>query len=222
MRSHTHERPFQCTLCDRNFTQSGHFNSHMRQIHNTEPNATNDQLPVKEISCEACCRNFDSISDLDDHMKLMHITANGICKICKRKLTPGCIRVHLRTHTGSKQYKCTLCPTSFQRKDHLETHLGSHTGIKPYQCSVCHEAMFTSASFKRHMRIKHPNVILNDPTDKEKILCSICGKKINPKNIELHMRVHTGKRPYKCQICPLAFAQKSKFFCTILINHFAF
>lgn len=211
LRSHTHERPYDCSLCDRTFTQSGHRNLHMRQVHNVDPNAdTTEQPPVKEYSCEMCCRNFDSMSDLDDHMRI-HITPNGLCKICNKVVAPGCITAHLRTHTGkNNQYKCTICPTSFQRKDHLEKHFALHTGIRPYECSICKEAMYTSAALKRHIKSKHPNA----PKQIEKTLCSICGKQINTKNIELHMRVHTGERPYRCDLCPSAFAQK-----TNLDNH---
>lgn len=215
LRSHTHERPFECSICDRNFTQSGHRNLHMRQVHNIDPNSSpNEQLPVgKEHSCEKCCRNFDSMSDLDDHMRCQHIAPNGACKICAKIVAPGCITAHLRTHTGTNnQYKCSMCPTSFQRKDHLEEHLGQHTNVRPYECKFCKESTFTSAALKRHIKAKHPNEIAIDPKQPpaiERILCSVCGKTINAKNIEIHMRTHTGARPYKCTVCPAAFAQKS-------------
>lgn len=36
LRSHTRERPFQCRLSEKTFTQSGHRNTNIRQIDNVE------------------------------------------------------------------------------------------------------------------------------------------------------------------------------------------
>lgn len=222
LRSHTRERPFNCTMCDRTFTQTGHRNLHIRQVHRIEPNSrkTVNLTPMLAAhSCEMCCWDFDSMNVLDDHMR-SHIIKGRLCEICGKTLTPGCISSHLRTHTGNKHYKCRICPTSFQRKDHLEEHLSLHTNVRPYPCLECEEAFFSSAAFKRHMRTSHPTVSVAEPktTEKEKTICSICGKTISLKNIEIHMRVHSGERPYKCKMCPVAFAQKSKYIKQIIFS----
>lgn len=209
---HSLERPYKCSMCQKTFTQIGHRNLHVRQVHRVEPSSELQFPPKKKYSCELCTwHSFDSMKVLDDHMQI-HISKGRVCEICGKTITPGCITTHLRTHTGSNKYKCTICPMSFPRKDRLEEHLGYHSGEQPFPCFDCDEAFFTSAELKKHTQSQHPrvpSVKLPKPPSCEKSVCDICGKDIILKNMNLHMRTHNGQRPFKCPCCPIAFAQKS-------------
>ena len=68
----------------------------------------------------------------------------------------------------------------------------------------CLKEYQTKQNLKRHINISH---LL-----KKKSECELCGKEfINSINLTEHYLIHTGDKPYKCEICKLSFRHKSKY-----------
>ena len=74
MCTHTNERPYECEVCDKAFTQSQHLQKHMR-IHTNE----------KQYKCDVCEKRFRQSGSLKSH-KRMHTNEKPFeCHVCEMR-----------------------------------------------------------------------------------------------------------------------------------------
>lgn len=125
------------------------------------------------------------------------------CQLCGRIFrTSTLLRNHENTHSGTKPYKCELCPKAFGTSGELGRHMKyMHTHEKPHKCPLCDYLSVEASKIKRHMR---------SHTGEKPYKCTLC-EYASTDNYKLkrHMRVHTGERPFMCSQCDQSFSQKS-------------
>lgn len=166
----------------------------------------------KYYSCSQCDKFYTSSSHLKIHIRSDHTGERPFnCNFdgCGKKFnTAYTLKVHERSHTNDRPYKCLQCLKAFKTSGDLLKHTRTHTGEKPYNCSFegCYKSFTTNDIKKMHMRIH-----LND----KRYECGKegCGKKFtNATNLNNHLRIHSGEKPFKCDSCQKAFTEYSSLY----------
>lgn len=134
------ERPFSCTVCDKQFGCKGNLHAHMRS-HTGE----------KPFTCTVCNKSFSAKVNLKTHMRSHTGEKPFSCSICNKSFSQKkTLVIHLRSHTGERPFSCSFCGKCFSEKGTLKRHIRVHTGEKPYSCSVCGRNFTLLSHVKSH------------------------------------------------------------------------
>uniref|UniRef100_A0A8D0DIT3 Zinc finger protein 408 n=2 Tax=Salvator merianae TaxID=96440 RepID=A0A8D0DIT3_SALMN len=223
---HTDHKPFLCTECGKSYSSEESFKAHILghkgvrpfpcpQCHKTY--GTKRDLQEHQVLhtgqrpfvCPDCGKSFARRPSLRIHRKTHQAKEPNLsaivacqCVICGRRLAnPGSLRNHMRLHTGERPYTCPYCSKTFRQQGNLHGHLRLHTGERPYHCRFCGDAFPQRPELHRHM-ISHTG---------EAHLCTVCGKALrDPHTLRAHERLHTGERPFCCDLCPKSYPLATK------------
>lgn len=193
--------------------------------HNRRP--TPKRPPSK---CDHCDGIFALKRDLRKHLWTVHSIGQK-CRFCDKQFFDYTNRNgHERTHTGEQPFPCTYCPRTFNSATSMRFHIMGHEDNRPFLCTFCGKKFLSSYKLSRHTKEEHtPGYIFScshcDKTFESRgrlyyhrksvhnqttivLTCDICKRNFaNRKCLVQHMKIHTGKKPYKCRYCGMSFAQ---------------
>ncbi|XP_064550431.1 zinc finger protein 98-like [Drosophila montana] len=126
-----------------------------------------------------------------------------ICDLCGHQSTsPKNLDIHILRHKGEKNFECEECGAKHYSKYLLQLHIRvKHQGEMPFVCRYCDQRFYSGSTRTRHEQVRHIRSWSYE--------CKICGKKYNTKScLNKHEFLHSGLRPYRCELCNVAFPRK--------------
>ncbi|XP_072045199.1 uncharacterized protein [Amphiura filiformis] len=197
LKKHNRSRKFLCEICGEALATRASVRHHVSRKH---PDDTS------MFKCEHC----DYMTRFEARMKIHTSKHNSefFCDLCNKCYVS---QEKLQNHYLSPMHKnalnpiiCEHCGYSTKKRDNFLVHMRKHTGEKPYTCSQCDYASSDGSTLKKHVMAKHSNI---RPFKCEVPLCNFSC--VDKKGLTIHMRKHTGERPFKCHMCNYAAKRRS-------------
>lgn len=214
-------RPNCCDICGRYFSRYDNLERHRRT-----------HLNQKLFDCEDCGKSFSQKSHLKEHSTVHTGDHPYKCNVCGYAFSrKGNLSRHMKTHeeqptlsTSSVITTATLLrKVTSSISESSNNVLGPTLDVQepeevdalaeePDSLGVDSSSKSIISAFSRHHRRQHGDNTLDINSDNP-FGCKACWKAFsqgsyNSRN-KVHQRIHSALKPYKCDLCPKSFSQRS-------------
>ncbi|XP_021168972.2 zinc finger protein 436 isoform X2 [Fundulus heteroclitus] len=217
LQTHTGERPHLCDVCGRKFGRQYQLRRHKILTHRAV--AADDVLPPGAgFACGVCGKRLKSEALLAAHARVHAGDKPHRCGVCLRGFQrAACLKhhqlqAHLRADGGQpphaaalSAFPCHVCGKVFRFRSLLASHALIHSDVRPFSCDFCSRSFRRLGHLKRHRQVVHADGARLPQT----YVCHICGKdKKCRSQLARHVIIHTGERPFTCDLCPARFNRR--------------
>ncbi|KAH8349168.1 hypothetical protein KR084_011006 [Drosophila pseudotakahashii] len=188
---------------DRDERSSRHMNEKMMELLLAEDSVEASTVKTKKTEAEkyATRNKWNAVKRANALEKRLYF-----CDQCGRSFSEkGNFNVHLKRHTGTKEFQCTECDRKEFTQHLLNLHVRiRHRGELPYVCKYCGQRFHNCLKRLTHER-NH-----KESPDHRPHVCPICKKAFkNSQALKNHSVVHTGEQPFHCELCQTSFNRRN-------------
>ncbi|XP_013396741.1 zinc finger protein ZFAT [Lingula anatina] len=176
--------------------------------------------------CEFCGKLFHTKNEYESHVRTHTGEKPFQCDHpeCEYKAgTKDNLRRHVEKEHENMTYQCPECDYEGVNRTQLWNHMQKHKS-RPLECPECQEVFNGKKRLKSHLRIKHPAYTAEDirkactnvmkrhnKLGRRSVKCPYCERMFcaTSKDLQKHIWIHEGIKPYKCHMCQYACRSKN-------------
>ncbi|XP_077978734.1 uncharacterized protein LOC144434153 [Glandiceps talaboti] len=219
--AHGAKEMYHCHYCDYAVSTARSLDIHLR-LH----------IKMEPFCCDQCDYNTNNKAAYEWHVRCHTDSTLFKCDYCESRFhKKGSLLLHMKMHTANRYQEngddfspntsftsvdsllidttgemrlCSYCDFQTTQPLVLAQHLRTeHAEAMPFKCGLCGFSASKLANYYQHMRRYHVD-------HSAQYKCSECDYAgIQKSDLVVHMRKHSGQKPFKCELCPYETTRKS-------------
>eukprot|EP00092_Neocalanus_flemingeri_P020337 GFUD01022031.1.p1 GENE.GFUD01022031.1~~GFUD01022031.1.p1 ORF type:complete len:408 (+),score=59.43 GFUD01022031.1:35-1258(+) len=147
-----HVKKYKCNYCDKTFSREKAFLAHKSNYHNENVQVEAGKKPL--LTCGFCCAKFEAPVQLENHLRSHTKSKPFQCSVCNKCfVSKSNLSAHQRLHEGTAlRYACSQCEKKFSHPSEVKQHMVVHTGIRAYTCNQCGNKYSRYPSLWKHLK----------------------------------------------------------------------